>query len=99
MENLLRLDGRIVVVSGAGGGGIGTTVASMVARAGATMLAVSRSKARSPTRTANAAPSIFTPNCRSTWVPANPESFQEGERSKDDDLSRHMRTHGHTGRH
>ena len=44
MEDLLRLDGRIVVVSGAGGGGIGTTVTAMVARAGATVIAVSRSK-------------------------------------------------------
>ncbi|EFG76973.1 oxidoreductase, short chain dehydrogenase/reductase family protein [Mycobacterium parascrofulaceum ATCC BAA-614] len=44
MEDLLRLDGRIVVVSGAGGGGIGTTVAAMTARAGATVIAVSRSK-------------------------------------------------------
>ena len=44
MDDLLRLDGRIVVVSGAGGGGIGTTVTSMVARAGATVIAVSRSK-------------------------------------------------------
>ncbi|MDT5285012.1 MAG: hypothetical protein QOJ20_6207, partial [Mycobacterium sp.] len=26
MDDLLRLDGRIVVVSGAGGGGIGTTI-------------------------------------------------------------------------
>ncbi len=40
----MNLEGRIVVVSGAGGGGIGTTVASMVARAGATVIAVSRSK-------------------------------------------------------
>ncbi|OCB42294.1 oxidoreductase [Mycobacterium malmoense] len=44
MEDFLRLDGRIVVVSGAGGGGIGTTVAAMTARAGATVIAVSRSK-------------------------------------------------------
>ncbi len=44
MENLLSLRGRIVVVSGAGGGGIGTTVTAMVARAGATVIAVSRSK-------------------------------------------------------
>jgi NAD(P)-dependent dehydrogenase (short-subunit alcohol dehydrogenase family) len=43
-NDLLRLDGRIVVVSGAGGGGIGTTVAAMAARAGATVIAVSRSK-------------------------------------------------------
>lgn len=44
MEDFLRLDGRIVVVSGAGGGGIGTTVTAMAARAGATVIAVSRSK-------------------------------------------------------
>lgn len=39
----IRLDGRIVIVSGAGGGGIGTAVTRMVAEAGATVLAVSRS--------------------------------------------------------
>lgn len=44
MGDLLKLDGRIVVVSGAGGGGIGTTVARMAAEAGATVVAVSRSK-------------------------------------------------------
>jgi NAD(P)-dependent dehydrogenase (short-subunit alcohol dehydrogenase family) len=44
MGDLLRLDGRIVVVSGAGGGGIGTTITAMAARAGATVVAVSRSK-------------------------------------------------------
>ena len=43
-DDLLRLDGRIVVVSGAGGGGIGTTVTRMAAQAGATVVAVSRSK-------------------------------------------------------
>ena len=43
-NDLLSLDGRIVIVSGAGGGGIGTTVTSMAARAGATVIAVSRSK-------------------------------------------------------
>ena len=43
MADLLSLDGRTVVVSGAGGGGIGTTVTAMVARAGATVVAVSRS--------------------------------------------------------
>ena len=40
----LALDGRIVVVSGAGGGGIGTTVTRMAAQAGATVVAVSRSE-------------------------------------------------------
>ncbi|WP_431231813.1 SDR family NAD(P)-dependent oxidoreductase [Mycolicibacterium psychrotolerans] len=44
MADLLRLDGRIVVVSGAGGGGIGTAVTDMAARAGATVVAVSRSQ-------------------------------------------------------
>ena len=44
MNELLRLDGRIVVVSGAGGGGIGTTITRMAAQAGATVVAVSRSK-------------------------------------------------------
>jgi NAD(P)-dependent dehydrogenase (short-subunit alcohol dehydrogenase family) len=44
MNDLLRLDGRIVVVSGAGGGGIGTTITRMAAQAGATVVAVSRSK-------------------------------------------------------
>jgi NAD(P)-dependent dehydrogenase (short-subunit alcohol dehydrogenase family) len=44
MSDLLRLDDRIVVVSGAGGGGIGTTVTRMAAEAGATVIAVSRSK-------------------------------------------------------
>jgi NAD(P)-dependent dehydrogenase (short-subunit alcohol dehydrogenase family) len=38
------LDGRIVVVSGAGGGGIGSTVMRLTAQAGATVVAVSRSK-------------------------------------------------------
>jgi len=40
----MSLDGRIVVVSGAGGGGIGTTVTRLAAEAGATVVAVSRSK-------------------------------------------------------
>jgi 3-oxoacyl-[acyl-carrier protein] reductase len=43
-EALLGLHGRIVVVSGAGGGGIGTTITAMAAEAGATVIAVSRSK-------------------------------------------------------
>jgi NAD(P)-dependent dehydrogenase (short-subunit alcohol dehydrogenase family) len=42
-QDFLRLDGRVVIVSGAGGGGIGTTVTHMAARAGATVIAVSRS--------------------------------------------------------
>jgi 3-oxoacyl-[acyl-carrier protein] reductase len=42
--DLLDLAGRIVVVSGAGGGGIGTTVTRLIAGAGATVIAVSRSK-------------------------------------------------------
>src|ERR1700751_3318555 len=41
--NLLSLDRRVVVVAGAAGGGIGTTVTRMVAEAGATVIAVSRS--------------------------------------------------------
>ncbi|TVS89231.1 SDR family NAD(P)-dependent oxidoreductase [Mycobacterium helveticum] len=44
MADLFGLDGRIVVVSGAGGGGIGTAVAELSARAGATVIAVSRSQ-------------------------------------------------------
>ena len=44
MKDFLRLDGRVIVVSGAGGGGIGTTVSRMAAEAGATVIAVSRSK-------------------------------------------------------
>ncbi len=39
----LGLGGRVVIVSGAGGGGIGTSVTSRAARAGATVIAVSRS--------------------------------------------------------
>jgi NAD(P)-dependent dehydrogenase (short-subunit alcohol dehydrogenase family) len=44
-HDLLNLTGRVVVVSGAAGGGIGTTITQMVARAGATVIAVSRSQA------------------------------------------------------
>src|SRR6201995_6010705 len=43
-NNLLSLEGRVVVVAGAAGGGIGTTVTRMVAEAGATVVAGSRSK-------------------------------------------------------
>lgn len=41
-SDLLGLYGRIVVVAGAAGGGIGTTITRMVAEAGATVIAVSR---------------------------------------------------------
>jgi NAD(P)-dependent dehydrogenase (short-subunit alcohol dehydrogenase family) len=41
-ENLIPLNGRIVVVSGAGGGGIGTATVRLTARAGATVIAVDR---------------------------------------------------------
>jgi 3-oxoacyl-[acyl-carrier protein] reductase len=44
VNNLLDLQGRVVIVAGAAGGGIGTTVARMVAEAGATVIAVSRGK-------------------------------------------------------
>jgi NAD(P)-dependent dehydrogenase (short-subunit alcohol dehydrogenase family) len=44
LDSLLGMTGRIVVVSGAGGGGIGTIVTAMAAEAGATVIAVSRSK-------------------------------------------------------
>ncbi|ORW73901.1 oxidoreductase [Mycobacterium saskatchewanense] len=44
MATDLSLDGRVVVVSGAGGGGIGTAVTRAVARAGATVVAVSRGR-------------------------------------------------------
>jgi NAD(P)-dependent dehydrogenase (short-subunit alcohol dehydrogenase family) len=42
-QNLLKFDGRIIVVTGAAGGGIGTSVTRMLAEAGATVVAVSRS--------------------------------------------------------
>ncbi|MDP7704588.1 MULTISPECIES: SDR family NAD(P)-dependent oxidoreductase [unclassified Mycobacterium] len=41
---LLGLAGRVIVVAGAAGGGIGTTVTRMVAEAGATVVAVSRGR-------------------------------------------------------
>src|SRR5215470_79388 len=43
-QNLLKFDGRIVVVTGAAGGGIGTSVTQALAEAGATVVAVSRSQ-------------------------------------------------------
>ncbi|UNB51066.1 SDR family NAD(P)-dependent oxidoreductase [Mycolicibacterium sp. YH-1] len=56
MADVLDLSGRIVVVSGAGGGGIGTTVTRMAAEAGATVVAVSRSKDNLDTHVAPLAP-------------------------------------------
>jgi len=44
-QNLLQLEDRIIVVSGAGGGGLGTTVTRMAASAGATVIGVSRDQA------------------------------------------------------
>jgi NAD(P)-dependent dehydrogenase (short-subunit alcohol dehydrogenase family) len=44
-QNLLQLDNRIVVVTGAGGGSLGTTVTRMAAQAGATVIGVSRTPA------------------------------------------------------
>lgn len=43
-QNLLKLDGRMVVVTGAAGGGIGTSVTRRLAEVGATVVAVSRSR-------------------------------------------------------
>ena len=43
-QNPLQLDGRIVIVAGAGGGGLGTTVTRLAANAGATVIGVSRRK-------------------------------------------------------
>ncbi len=42
--DLLNLGGKVVVVSGAAGGGIGTSVTTLLASAGATVVAVSRSQ-------------------------------------------------------
>ena len=43
-ENPLDLTGRIVVVAGASGGGLGSAVTRMAAENGATVIAVSRSQ-------------------------------------------------------
>lgn len=43
-NEFIDLTGRIVIVSGAAGGGIGTTVTRMVAESGATVIAASRSE-------------------------------------------------------
>jgi NAD(P)-dependent dehydrogenase (short-subunit alcohol dehydrogenase family) len=44
VQDLLKLEGRIIVVTGAAGGGIGTSATRMLAEAGATVVAVSRSQ-------------------------------------------------------
>lgn len=44
-QNLLQLNGRIVVVAGAGGGGLGTAITRLAAEAGATVIGVSRRQA------------------------------------------------------
>lgn len=43
-KQLLKFDGRIIVVTGAAGGGIGTAATRMLAEAGATVVGVSRSQ-------------------------------------------------------
>ena len=43
-KKLLNLDGRIIVVTGAAGGGIGTSATRMLAEVGATVVAVTRSQ-------------------------------------------------------
>jgi NAD(P)-dependent dehydrogenase (short-subunit alcohol dehydrogenase family) len=43
-SKLLNLEGRIIIVSGAAGGGIGTSTTRMLAEVGATVIAVSRSQ-------------------------------------------------------
>ena len=45
-QPLINFDGRVVVVTGAAGGGIGTSTAKMLARAGARVIATSRSAAK-----------------------------------------------------
>lgn len=45
-QRLIKFDGRVVVVTGAAGGGIGTNVARMLAQAGARVIATSRSAAK-----------------------------------------------------
>ena len=45
-QPLINFDGRIIVVTGAAGGGIGTSAAKMLARAGASVIATSRSAAK-----------------------------------------------------
>ena len=45
-QPLINFDGRIVVITGAAGGGIGTSTAKMLAKAGASVIATSRSAAK-----------------------------------------------------
>ena len=45
-EGLINLEGRVVIVAGAAGGGIGTHITRLAPRAGATVIAVSRSTAK-----------------------------------------------------
>ena len=45
-QPLINFDGRVIVVTGAAGGGIGTSTAKMLARAGARVIATSRSAAK-----------------------------------------------------
>jgi len=51
-QHLIQLDGRIIIVTGAAGGGIGTSVTRMLAAAGATVVAVSRSQQKLDTHIA-----------------------------------------------
>ncbi|TGD72305.1 SDR family oxidoreductase [Mangrovimicrobium sediminis] len=46
LQDSLRLDGRVVLVAGAGGGGLGTTVCRMAAEQGATVVAADRTQAK-----------------------------------------------------
>lgn len=48
----IQFDGKIIVVSGAAGGGIGTTLTRLLAQAGATVIAVSRSQSNIDTHLA-----------------------------------------------
>jgi len=46
LQDSLKLDGRVVLVAGAGGGGLGTTVCRMAAEQGATVVAADRTQAK-----------------------------------------------------
>ena len=45
-QDLLGFDGRIVIIAGAGGGGLGTTVSKLLAEQGARVIAVDRTQAK-----------------------------------------------------